>query len=192
METLNAITTSINTKFNLDAHQTAGIQFHAQPYNLDATGFYFSDVEEFETKIEQCRDSFGLPVEEFEIQFIDGSSEAASLFKAADINQVNLGDFLELLSERTSNELVAIGYLCEIGYKFTDAAAQADEVCVRDGRLEDAAQELFDECFLHQIPENLHAYIDYSAFAYDCRVSGDLVEFEFAGSTYTITNSNEF
>lgn len=191
MTTINH--TSANNQVNGAAHQTANeIQFHAQPYNLDATGFYFSDYDEFESKQAACRDSFGNPVDEFEIQFINGSSEAAALFSALNINQANIAEFIELIDERTESEWIGIAYLADLGYSFGDAINKCEEVSFRECRLEDAATELFDECHLHEIPERLQAYIDYSAFAYDCRVSGDLVEFELAGSTYTITNSNEF
>lgn len=180
---------NIENNFNFAAHQTA-IQFHAQPYNLDATGFYFSSNEEFEEKSGKCVDRFGCAVEEFEIQFIDGSSEAAALFCALEINQANFAEFIDLTEDKTADELASIAYLAEMGYSFENAVSDADNVMLREGRLEDAAEELFDECYLHEIPERLQSYIDYTAFANDCRLSGDLVEFEFAETTYTCVNAN--
>ena len=61
---------------------------HAQPYNIDATGFYFENADDFITKMETLTDSYGQPVEEFEIQFIDGDD--AQLFNAIGINQATL------------------------------------------------------------------------------------------------------
>lgn len=176
--------------FNPDAHQTAYIQFYAQPYNPDAHGFYFSNTEEFESKIRQCVDAFGLPVEEFEIQFIDGTNAEADLFRACGINQANIAEFIELLDETLSHELLAIAYLCDLGYSMEQAKDKMDEVSIYHGNLAGASEELFDECYSHQIPEHLHAYIDYDRFANDCRLSGDMVEFEFGGETYTITNAS--
>jgi hypothetical protein len=58
------------------------------------------------------------------------------------------------------------------------------------GKLHDAVAELFDECYTHDIPENLRNYIDHDAFARDCELSGDMDEFTFAGETYTCTNAS--
>ncbi|NDV46243.1 antirestriction protein ArdA [Paludibacter sp. 221] len=37
---------------------------------------------------------------------------------------------------------------------------------------EDFAQELFDECYLHEVPEKIRYYIDYEAFARDLFLDG--------------------
>ena len=58
---------------------------HATPYNLDASGFYFDSLEDYQTKAENHLDRFGKLVEEFEIQFIDGDDSA--LFNACGINR---------------------------------------------------------------------------------------------------------
>ncbi|MDP2761472.1 MAG: antirestriction protein ArdA [Sideroxyarcus sp.] len=65
-----------------------------------------------------------------------------------------------------------------------------DEVCLYEGNLEDATGELFEECHAHAIPENLRFYIDYKAFARDCEMGGDMVEFDYDGTTYTCTNAS--
>jgi hypothetical protein len=176
--------------FNPDAHQKAYPEFYAQPYNPDAKGFYFTTAEEFETLSSRCVDAFGLPVEEFEIQFIDGTSEEADLFRACGVNQLNLGDFMALLEDAQNHELPALFYLCDLGYTMEQAIYRAGDASIYHGNLTDASEDLFDECYLHQIPEHLHAYIDYDRFANDCRLSGDMVEFEFGGETYTITNAS--
>ncbi len=49
-------------------------QFHAQPYDISATGFFFSSREGYEARARTCRKACGGIVEEFEIQFIDGAS----------------------------------------------------------------------------------------------------------------------
>ena len=46
-------------------------QLFAQPYDISAAGFFFGNLEEYETKSEMLRNAYGEPVEEFEIQFID-------------------------------------------------------------------------------------------------------------------------
>ena len=57
----------------VEAHQTAceGINtttLYAQPYNLDASGFYFGSMAEYTEKSEGLTDRYGSPVEEFELQ----------------------------------------------------------------------------------------------------------------------------
>ena len=42
---------------------------HATPYNIDARGFYFTDINEYKTKATSLVDCYGNLVEEFEIQF---------------------------------------------------------------------------------------------------------------------------
>lgn len=181
---------SSTQQVKVEAHQIALIEFYAQPYNLDARGFYFSTEEEFQEKSSMCRDAFGSPVEEFEIQFINGSSEESDLFNACSVNQANLGQFLAVVDEVAEYQLPALFYLCDVvGYSLEDAMNKLDDVSVYSGNLEDAAEELFDECYAHDIPENLRSYIDYSKFARDCELGGDMTEFEFAGETYTVTNA---
>lgn len=193
---MNTSTTNSQSsqQFNTDAHQIACVnsdrRFYAQPYSLDARGFYFTDMDDYNTKAEALRDSFGNHVEEFELQFIDGSREESALFQACNVNQANLEQFFAIIDDLQSYELPALYYLCDtIGYSMAEAMNKLDDVTIYNGSLEDAATELFDECYAHDIPENLRNYIDYSAFARDCEQSGDMTEFEFAGETFTCTNA---
>ncbi len=64
-------------------------QLFAQPYDISASGFYFNTAEEYTTQASKLRNSYGQPVEEFELQFIDGESIDADLFKALNVNQSN-------------------------------------------------------------------------------------------------------
>lgn len=66
---------------------------YAHPYNLDARGFYFSTLEDYERLSSRCRDRFGNPVEEFEIQYIDGDD--AALFNAVGMDQSNLSEWFD-------------------------------------------------------------------------------------------------
>ncbi|HEU0188892.1 MAG TPA: antirestriction protein ArdA, partial [Gallionella sp.] len=135
-------------------------------------------------------DLHGSLVEEFEIQFIDGSSEDAQLFEACGVNQCNLEQFFNLVDEYDDREKAALFYLTDInGYSMEDAISKLDDVCLFEGYLKEAAEELFDECYAHEIPENLRCYINYEAFAHDCELGGDMYEFEFGGKTYTCTNA---
>ncbi len=53
---------------------------------------------------------------------------------------------------------------------------------IRDYEFEDYAIEMFDECYAHDIPDNLKNYIDYKAFSRDLEM--DYIEIEFRGNTY--------
>lgn len=69
-------------------------EFFAQPYDMDAKGFYFKDIETFQAKIAKARNAYGQKVEEFEIQFIDGELIDCQLADAYGINQTNIASFM--------------------------------------------------------------------------------------------------
>jgi hypothetical protein len=162
---------------------------HANPYNIDATGFYFSSAEEFTTKQEALRDRFGAPVEEFEIQYIDGDD--SKLFEACRIHQGNLDTWFDDIENLDDQQKAALYYLTDCnGCDLGDALGSLDDVSLYEGSLLDAATELFDEIYLPEVPEAVRNYIDYDAFANDCRLGGDLCEFRFDGATFTVTNAS--
>jgi hypothetical protein len=57
------------------------------------------------------------------------------------------------------------------------ALGNFDDASIQESSLEDAAAQLFDECYAHDIPESLRHYIDYEKFARDVKLGGDMVEF---------------
>ena len=67
--------------------QVETLTLYAQPYDLDAQGFYFDSFEDYETKFNKNCNVYGQPVEEYELQFIDGSAIDCDLFKAIDRTQ---------------------------------------------------------------------------------------------------------
>lgn len=160
----------------------------AQPYNLDAQGFYFHSTEEFESKSENLRDRFGCPVEEFEIQFIDG--EDSDLFEACGINQSNLFTWFDEISILDDHEKISLYFMAGVlGYSLDSAMNKIGEVNIFHGDAQEAAEELFDDCYAHAIPENLRFYFDMEKFARDLEIGGDFNEFEYDGTTFTCTNS---
>ena len=161
----------------------------AQPYSMDACGFYFHSAEEFEEKAEALRDRYGNPVEEFEIQFIDGDD--AELFEACGINQANLSDWFDDIEGMDDDEKVALYFLTGVlGYSLDDATRKVEDVVLFRGDAQEAAEELFDECYAHAIPENLRFYFDMEKFAHDLEIGGDFNEFRYDGNTYTCTNAS--
>lgn len=174
-----------------EAHQESVFTttLYAQPYNMDAEGFYFHSFEEYETKSENLRDRFGNVVEEFEIQFIDGDD--AELFEACGINQSNLSTWFDDIEDKDDNEKIALYFLTgTLGYDLDQAMDKVEDVIIFEGDAKEAAEELFDECYAHTIPENLRFYFDMDKFAHDLEISGDFNEFSFGGKTFTCTNAS--
>ena len=162
---------------------------HATPYNLDATGFYFDSLDDYQVKSENHLDRFDNLVEEFEIQFIDGDD--AELFEACGISQTNLNIWFDEIEFLQDYEKASLYYLVGVaGCNLEQALTKIEEPSIYRGELLEAAIELFDECYLHTIPDNIKYYIDYEKFARDCELGGDMCEFEYANTTYTCTNSN--
>lgn len=118
---------------------------HAQPYNLDAVGFYFESLEDYEVRFENARDSFGLQVEEFEIQFIDGEEGDAQLFEATGVNQATVSQFFDVIEDMEDYQKAALFFLLEQGYGLDEAQDNIDDVMIQEGDLEEAAEQLFDE-----------------------------------------------
>ena len=63
---------------------------HARAYDISATGFYFETAQHYNEKAAALKNDYGDPVEEFEIQFIDGENIDCELAKAWGLNQINL------------------------------------------------------------------------------------------------------
>ncbi len=150
-----------------------GTVLYAQPYNIEAQGFYFHDGEEYDRKAATCKDRFGQSVEEFEIQFIDGETEDNHLAKAIGLSQANFKDFLECVDAwelwEKINTIIALD---ELGYDF-DPQNDPDHYgidiyCV--STMKALAEQFVEEGLYGDIPENLQFYIDYDAIARDLSV----------------------
>ena len=76
------------------------------------------------------------------------------------------------------------------GYTLGQALEKLDDPSITESSLRDAAEELFDECWLSSVPESVRFYVDYDKFARDCELGGDMTEFKYNNKTYTCTNSN--
>lgn len=150
--------------------------YFAQPYNIDATGFYFSNLEEYEARAAGHLDRYGMPVEEYEIQFIDG--ENWRLFKALGITQATLATWFELFAELDPDEddYQKAVYLADNGYATAEIPDRFDDLTIWHGSAEDYARELVEDCY--ELPEALRYYVDYAAVARDMRLNGEIDEVE--------------
>lgn len=168
------------------------LSLYANPYNIDAMGFYFSSLEEYETKAENLVDSYGNPVEEFEIDFITGSESEQFLFDAINVNQSNLEEFFNCVDEYSfdDDQLIAGKYLRDNGHTIDSIIENIDNVQVFEGSASDYAYEFISDCHnLDEMMGTLASYFDYDKFANDLICGGDIVEI---GYNLFVTNANDF
>ena len=167
------------------------IQLCATPYDIEAGFFYFADAAEFADKQAKHTNSFGQPVEEYELQFIDGDQADAQLFGACGINQANLRlwDDIESLDDYLKPSLF---YACDVmGWTIGEALEvlagdyRFEQFTVFEGNAKEYAADLLEATGeLDQIPEHLRYYFDMDAYARDLAIDGSVYEFEFAGKAY--------
>ena len=142
-------------------------KYYAQPYDLSATGFYFEDAETYETKSASLTNDYGQPVEEFEIQFIDGETVDAQLFKALSISQATILTFMEKVEEWDDADkqklIIAVG---EAGYDFDLAADNPDDFPVNIYEFS-SLRELAEHFVEEGLWGDISMYIDYDAIARD-------------------------
>ena len=160
------------------------IELFAQPYDLAAQGFYFKTAEEYQEKSARTRNDFGLPVEEYELQFIDGESIDAALFEALGVNQCNFPQYLEACDawddHQKQKAIIAVG---ECGYCFDLKSGDPDDFDVDIYELDslrELAEQFVDDGLFGEIPDHLQMYIDYDAIARD--LACDYSETTIAGT----------
>ena len=145
--------------------------FYAQPYDISAEGFYFASAEEFRECAASTRNQCGLPVEEFEIQFIDGERIDAALAEALSVHQGNIAEFFEREAEWDDHQKrVAIIATRECGYCLDLECCEPDSFDLDIYELDTMralAEQFVDEGLFGDIPEHLANYIDYDAIARD-------------------------
>lgn len=158
------------------------VQLHAQPYDISAVGFYFDSYDDYTAKAAALRNDHGDPVEEFEIQFIDGDHIDCDLARAIGINQANLKQYFDAVDgwddDDKTRVILAVG---ECGYSFGDDTQPSDfEIDIYPfDTMRDLAVHFVEEGLFGDIPERLQFYLDYDAIARDLSV--DYSEAEVAG-----------
>ena len=164
-------------------------QYHATPYDISATGFYFSTYEDYVKKAASHKNEYGDPVEEYEIQFIDSELPwcNGALFTALGINQANLEQWFSDFEEMDMDDALKARCLAEYsGYSdLDDILSNLEDVMLFEGTpLEYAHEFIEDTGMLNEMPENLRYYFDTEAFARDMVMGGDITEVEMNGSNY--------
>lgn len=162
------------------------IQLHAQPYDLHANGFYFGSAKDYDTKSTTNLNQFGAPVEEYEIQFIDGDDIDCDLAKAWGLNQANFAEFLDAAEQWDEDDkqryIIAVG---ECSYDHDSVASDPGSVDVQlyeCASMRELAEQFVEEGLFGPIPERLESYLDYDAIARDLAV--DYSEIIIAGTHF--------
>lgn len=160
--------------------------YFATPYDLSATGFYFTTYEEYNDKSASHRNEYGDPVEEYEIQFIDGDN--CKLFAAIGVNQANLKQWFDDFEDLDGDDMIKAIYLADdMGYSTDRILDQLEGVMLFEGTaIEYAESYIEDTGLLDQMPENLQFYFDTEAFARDMILGGDITELEINSKTYVL------
>ncbi|MDA0345373.1 MAG: antirestriction protein ArdA [Proteobacteria bacterium] len=161
-------------------------QLHAQPYDISAKGFYFNNAEEFEEKSKNLLNDYGDPVEEFEIQFIDGEDLDCDLFNALGVHQGNFQHYFKACEDWDDDQkikvIIAVG---EVGYNFDPETGDPDDFDIdlyEMDSLRDLAHQFVEEGLYGEIPENIRFYLDFDAIARDLGM--DYTETRLNGTNY--------
>ena len=160
------------------------IRLCAIPYDMDAQSFYFSTLEEYERSVAILTICYGEPVEEFMIDFIDGSQLDSELAQATKLNQCNFAKFLDAVDEWDDLEkTVAIIAMGHVGGLSLDDDPHRRDVSIYHARdLTELAEQFVDDGLFGEIPDHLIHYIDYEAIGRDLRF--DYHEITVAGETF--------
>jgi len=148
--------------------------FYAQPYDIEATGFYFDDYEEYQTKSKSLKNSSGLPVEEFEIQVINLDGIDYQLCEAMEINQANLEDCIEAVDNLEDHDKEKVIIWCQESNDFSYKNDNPDNFEIDIyyvNSMKDLAYDFVEEGLFGEIPEHLSNYIDYDAIARDLEMA---------------------
>lgn len=144
---------------------------YAQPFDISAIGFYFETEAEFREKAVRAINAHGQPVEEFEIQFIDGDTLDAQLFVALSVHQGDVGAFLEGVADWSDDDktrvIIAVG---ECGHRFQfgkDEPSQFDIDLYECDSLRALAMQFVEEGLFGDIPDRIQCYLDYDRIARD-------------------------
>lgn len=165
---------------------TQDAQFFAQPYDLDAKGFFFVDKDDYLAKRETCKNAYGHEVEEFEFLFVGDGDFDHALFTALSVNQATIISFMDKVDEWDAAQkialIIAVG---ECGYQFDirhDDPDDFDVIVYSDITMKELVEQFVEDGFFGEIPKSLEFYIDYDAIARDLAM--DYVETTIAGEKF--------
>ncbi len=160
------------------------LTLHAQPYDMDATGFYFTSYEDYTAKADKAVNTYGQHVDEFEIQFIEGDLLDCLFAEACGLYQSNIKAFFECADAWDEGDktrfIIAVG---ECGYEVALEGTVPDlpEIDIyHEDSMKNLAIQFVDEGLFGEVPSSFAHYIDYDAIARDLAV--DYTETRIAGN----------
>lgn len=142
----------------------------AQPYDIDAKGFYFDCTGQFNEKAANNCNAYGQFVEEYEILFIDGDEIDCLLFEALDVHQGSLSSYFNVTSDLEKNDKIALVAMADCGYDVNEETDTSDVELHYVDSFRDMAIQFIDEGIYGQIPESIQHYIDYDAIGRDLEI----------------------
>jgi len=160
-------------------------ELFANPYDTSVQGFYFSSYKEYETRSSQLINDCGYPVEEFEIEFIDG--DLCQLFSACDITQCTLQKWFDEIEDLPEAEQTELFYRCDNLNQNTQEALDNlnSDGFIQQCSLSDYAYESVNESgVIDCLPETLQCYFNHEAYARDLEINGEVAEFTYDSTTY--------
>jgi antirestriction protein len=166
------------------------VTLYAQPYDIEAKGFYFTSWEDFEAKADKNLNSWGGKVEEYEFQFIDGEGSQELL------DRVSLKDFFEIVETWNSDDIKKIDLLAEcVGWHYI--GKDADEIKGNLDELIVYSDGYSYDCLGMEVMENtdpelygrlkdLHHYFDFERWMRDLTSGSSAVTFYRDGVYYFV------
>jgi hypothetical protein len=174
----------------------------ATPYDISANFFYFDDYETYQEKAKALRNAYGQPVEEFEIQFIDGDDWETELAKHGHLNQANLETYFGLLDsiEEDRDRAGALELLDNMHETLEEIAARplhelADRIVMEVGDGYTSPEQVYDElgqymveatCIFENVPETVQEFFDIRAYGRSFFYNGYSHE-KYMGTTYVFS-----
>ena len=148
---------------------------HAQPYDISATGFYFTDMESYDAAYAANVNDYGQPVEEYEIQLAEADAPACAIAEVMKLDQANLAQFFGYI-DPAPDEHDVIAFCIAIGDNIATLSKDTaiDEftdnmIIYVVSSIKELAEQFIDKGMLGDIPDHLQHYIDVDAYARDLR-----------------------
>ena len=145
---------------------------YANPYDMEAKGFYFDDFDEYQKKYAKNKNSYGQPVEEYSFEFIDGDQVEALIWRLlggdGDSIYFKMEDYFDLVGELPVNPppefVIGLEFLVDDqGMSLEDALEKVDQLIITQGDASDYAYMSVDE---FGFPDNDY-YFDYEKYGRD-------------------------
>ena len=161
--------------------------YYVNPISLEYPGFYFYSYEEYEKKTRG---------DDVIIQYTGVDPAISRIWYSADIKPENLKLWFDAdVESMCVEQQAALYYLIKYsGHTLESALPLIENVILCKGDKESYAEGYLEEIGFFDGCQNLELlkkYFDYEAFSRDFVLGGEIFEFWFSGSYYTIVNASE-